>query len=71
VLHEAAELLPSENELLPLIFDAKVEIFFLICLLPQDGQVTSRLALALRSSSSKGCPHSVHINSKIGMLISV
>ena len=53
VLQEAAELAPSENEP-PETREAKVEIFLFTCELPHLGQVTSLMALALRTSSSKG-----------------
>jgi hypothetical protein len=58
---------PREKEFPPEILEAKEEIFFLICGLPQAGQFTSWIALALRSSSSNGSPQSVHTNSNIGM----
>jgi hypothetical protein len=66
VLHEAVETL--ENELLvPLIFEAKVEICFATWLLAQNGQATSSTVFALRTSSSKGDPQSWQTNSKIGI----
>jgi hypothetical protein len=51
----------------PAIREAKVEICFLTWLLPQEGQITSSVEAALRTRSSKGCSHSVQINSKIGI----
>ena len=69
VLHEAAELAPSEKLLPPDDFEAKVESFFLICELPQEGQVTSLMALLLRSSSSKGWLHSEQTNSNKGIQV--
>jgi hypothetical protein len=54
----------------PLTFDANVDNFFLIFGLPQDGQATSSMAAALRTSSSKGWPHSVQMNSNRGMIFS-
>ncbi len=64
VLHEEAELAPSENEAPPpLTFDENVDIFFLTWLLWQDGQVTSSTLLRLSTSSSKDCPHSLQENS--------
>jgi len=70
VLHEALELALNENDPPPEILDAKVEIFLFTSGLPQIGQVTSSVALAERTSSSKGCSQSVHTNSKSGILIS-
>ena len=70
VLQEAAgalEYVPAD----PATFEAKVEICFATWLLPQDGQTTSPTALELRTSSSKGEPHSWHINSKIGINFSL
>jgi len=70
VLHEAVETL--ENELLvPLIFEAKVEICFATWSLSQKGQATSSTVFALRTSSSKGVPQSWQTNSKIGIHISL
>ena len=67
VLQEAAELDPSESEApSPLAFDAKVDIFFRTCSLPQDGQTTPSV-LNPKISSSKGCSQSLHTNSKIGI----
>ena len=70
VLQEAAGALAYEP-LDPAIIEAKVEICFAIWLLPQDGQVTSPIALELRTSSSKGEPHSWQRNSKIGIRFSL
>lgn len=61
-LHADAPAL-SEKELFPLDVDAKSDIFFLISGLWQEGQIISFTALALRTSSSNGLPHSVHTNS--------
>jgi hypothetical protein len=69
VLHAAAELPPSENELFPLTLAAKVDIFLRTCELPQSGQVTPVMASLLRTSSSKGVPQVLHSNSKIGIQI--
>ena len=70
VLQEAAGVL--EYALAdPATFEAKVEICFATWLLPQDGQITSPIALELRTSSSKGAPHSWHRNSKIGIHFSL
>jgi hypothetical protein len=38
----------------PDVFEAKVEIFFLIRRLPQAGQLTSSIAWTLRTNSSNG-----------------
>jgi len=54
VLHEADAPAFSEKEFPPETFEAKVDTFFLTCELPHDGQVTSLVSLALRTSSSKG-----------------
>jgi hypothetical protein len=43
VLHEAAELAPSEKEAPPDTLEAKVEIFFLTSVLPQLGHFTSSM----------------------------
>jgi hypothetical protein len=51
----------------PATVEAKVEICFVTWVLSQKGQDTSATALELRSSSSKGVPHSWHTNSKIGI----
>jgi hypothetical protein len=67
VLQLAEERLYAETELAPEIFEANVEIFFLTCWLPQHGHTTSSTALALRTSSSNGSPHSEHSNSNNGM----
>jgi hypothetical protein len=69
VLQLEAALLLNENVLPPLDLDAKVDSFFLICGLPQLGQITSLIALVLRTSSSNGWPHSLHSNSKIGIVL--
>jgi hypothetical protein len=66
LLHEADWAL--ENELVdPGTVEAKVEICFVTWVLSQNGQDTSPIALELRTSSSKGVPHSWHTNSKIGI----
>ena len=62
VLHAEAPAL-SEKELPLLDVDAKSEIFFFTWGLWQEGQIISFAALALRTSSSNGLPHSVHTNS--------
>jgi hypothetical protein len=67
VLQLEAGALLNENELPPATLEAKVEIFFLTCWLLQAGQITSFVALALRTSSSNGQPHSSQTNSKIGI----
>jgi hypothetical protein len=67
VLQLADEELNAETELPPETFEANVEIFFLTCWLPQHGHTTSSIALALRTSSSNGSPHSEHSNSNNGM----
>ena len=69
VLQDAALLEPKEYEP-PLTLEAKVEIFFLIFELPQDGQDTPSLAVALRTNSSKGWLHSVQMNSNKGIAVS-
>lgn len=61
----AAELV---NELVePETDEAKVEICLFTSVLPQKGQTISPTLLALRTSSSNGVPHSLHLNSKIGI----
>jgi hypothetical protein len=71
VLQEAAvELGVKDKPPFPATRAAKVEICFLTCSLWHLGQVTSSMALALRSSSSNGSPQSSHTNSKIGMILS-
>jgi hypothetical protein len=70
VLQEADEPAPSEKVLPPADLEAKVESFFLIFGLPQVGQLTSLIALELRSSSSKGWLQSAHTNSNKGMSVS-
>jgi hypothetical protein len=65
-LQEAAELV--EKPLLdPTAWEAKIDICLITWALPQDGQVTSSITDALRSSSSNGEPQSWHTNSKIGI----
>jgi hypothetical protein len=68
VLQEGEAELNEAKLFPPLTFEANTEIFFLTCLLPQSGQVTSLAALALRNSSSKGRPQLLQTNSKMGML---
>jgi hypothetical protein len=67
VLQLEAGALLNENELPPDTLEAKVEIFFLMLELWQAGQTTSLVALALRTNSSNGFPHSAQTNSKIGI----
>jgi|GEM_PF-6383392 len=71
VLQDAAAPAFNEDELPPEALEANVEIFFFIWVLPQMGQVTLSVSLALRSSSSKGWPQCVQLNSKSGINISV
>jgi hypothetical protein len=66
VLQEAEEEL-KEERLPPLTLEANRETFFLTCLLPHEGQITSSMVPALRTSSSNGLPHPLHTNSKIGI----
>jgi hypothetical protein len=61
------ELLPNENELPPDSFEENVEIFLAIFWLSQEGQVTSSILLAFKTSFSNGLPQSVQIYSKIGI----
>ena len=69
VPHEAAELEPNESEELPpAIFDENVDIFFCTCSLPQAGHKTPSVLLP-KTRSSKGCLHSLHTNSKIGISV--
>jgi hypothetical protein len=58
------------NELPPEIFEAKVDIFLLIWVLPHLGQTTPSTELELRTSSSKGLSHCSQVNSNIGIYIS-
>jgi hypothetical protein len=51
---QAAALAFSEIEPPPATFEANLEIFLRTCGLPQAGQVTPSVALALRTSSSNG-----------------
>jgi hypothetical protein len=68
-LQEAVELV--EKPLLdPTAWEAKIDICLITWALPQDGQVTSSITDALRSSSSNGEPQSWHTNSKIGIYTS-
>ena len=67
MLHEAAGALAKESEPPPDTLEAKVEICFLTWAPWQAGQVTSLVAAALRTSSSKGLPQSSHTNSKMGI----
>jgi hypothetical protein len=53
--------------LLPLIFDAKVEICLDTSALSQAGQITPSIELLLRTNSSKWVPQRSHINSNIGI----
>ncbi len=66
VLH-AEEALLKENELPPADLEAKRDTFFRTSVLWQAGQITSSTALELRTSSSKGFPHWLQTNSKIGI----
>ena len=70
MLQEAAGALPYESAPPLDEAEAKVEICFLMRGLWQVGQVTSFTAAALRTSSSKGFPQSLHTNSKMGILFS-
>jgi hypothetical protein len=70
VLQEAAAAFEYEL-LVPVTFEAKVEICFATWSLSQKGQATSSTAVALRTNSSKGVPHSWQTNSKIGIQISL
>jgi hypothetical protein len=67
VLQLAEALLPKEYELPPETLAAKVDTFLRTCDPPQSGQVTSEIALLLRTSSSKGAPQVWHSNSNIGI----
>jgi hypothetical protein len=67
VPHEAAELALREKDPPPVTRDAKVEIFLFTCELPHFGQVTSLIALLLRTSSSKDRLQSAHTNSNRGI----
>lgn len=66
VLQEAVEA-PEYELLVPLTFEAKVEICLATWLLAQAGQITPSTALELRTNSSKGVPQSWQTNSKIGI----
>jgi hypothetical protein len=68
VEHEAADPALKENELLPAILEAKVDIFFLTSELPHAGQATPSTVLALRTSSSKSRSQVLQTNSKSGMV---
>ena len=59
-----------EKELPPAAFEANIEICFMTSELPQDGQITSSTAFALRTSSSKGWLHFEQTNSKSGIFYS-
>jgi len=59
-----------EKELPPAAFEANIEICLITSELPQDGQITSSTALALRTSSSKGWLHFEQTNSKSGIFYS-
>jgi len=68
VLHAAAlEAALKPLLLLPVILEANFEIFLFTFGLPQAGQLTPSISLALRTSSSKGWPHWVHTNSNKGI----
>ncbi|OGO74706.1 MAG: hypothetical protein A3K45_04580 [Chloroflexi bacterium RIFOXYC12_FULL_59_14] len=64
-MQEEVELLLNANELPPsaAAFEAKVDIFFFTCPLPQTGQVTSLIWLELKTSSSKLFEHFLQTNS--------
>jgi len=47
--------------------EAKVEIFLVICELPQCGQTTWLTALELKTNSSNSRWHSLHVNSYNGI----
>jgi hypothetical protein len=64
---QAEEVLLKVNELPPVDLDAKRETFLRTSVLWQAGQITSSTALELRTSSSKGLPHRLQTNSKIGI----
>ena len=66
-LQEDEMVAPMENGLPPELLEAKSESFFFTFGLPQAGQVTSEVELALRSSSSKGWLQVVQVNSKRGI----
>lgn len=67
VSHAGAPALSEKGP--PLLdMDEKSEIFFLTSGLWQEGQIISFTTLALRTSSSNGLSHSVHSNSKIGII---
>jgi hypothetical protein len=68
VPHEGAETVPNEKEFTPAALEANVDIFFFTWLPPQAGQITSSILLRLNTRSSKVLSHSVHTNSKIGMV---
>ena len=70
MLHEADGPALSEKAPPPVTFEAKVEIFFLTCWLPQVGHITSSMALELRTSSSNGWLQVAQTNSNKGMLYS-
>ena len=70
MLQEAAAAFEYEL-LVPVTFEAKVEICFATWSLSQKGHATSSTAVALRTNSSKGVPQSWQINSKIGIQISL
>ena len=59
---------PSDKEFEPVNLEANVEIFFLTWLLPHSGQAISSIMYELRTSSSNGSWHSLHSNSKMGIL---
>ncbi|OGN72994.1 MAG: hypothetical protein A2X25_10595 [Chloroflexi bacterium GWB2_49_20] len=50
--------------------DAKVEIFFFVIPLPQNGQITPLKSVLFRTRSSKDFSHSAHSNSNNGISIS-
>jgi hypothetical protein len=68
VLQDEAALLKEARLPPPLTLEANTEICFFTCLLPQAGHVTPETAVALRTSSSNGLPHSLHTNSNRGIV---
>jgi hypothetical protein len=72
VVQEEAELELNENELPPSAgLEANVDIFFFTCPLPQAGQITSSMRLALRTRSSKFFEHSLQTNGSLGIPVIV
>jgi hypothetical protein len=70
-LHEAALGFPQYDVARPPgAWAENREIFFFTWSLLHCGQITLKVSLALRTSSSKDSPQVSQINSKIGMLTS-